>query len=393
MPFQVRGNDHFPPVQFHGELEAPPGFDALVTVGVSLSGPVALWSSRDGKAELHARYEQPPGGASFARTVPGTKPTVALAAYAGSDVVPATVVRTRALPVAHPHVDMLADGSFLVAGARCGWAESGPELNALAIDQNGRILRRGCLGDGIEHLQVSGDGTIWAGYFDEGVFGNMGWGGPGPQPLGAGGVAAWSPDFEKTWELDPAEGLVADCYALNVGTGEVLACPYTGFPVVRIQGHRPRPRDRAPRRSRGSQHALRPGEPTGPGKSADRRPAGQRRPQGVHRMATGPGGREHTGRRGETAARGGQRSPKAASRTFPSPGRARSRRSKAAVLPSSSATTGSGPATRSRPCSHQPGGPARRGCCGLRDATDCPSGEAVSAPPHGWRLRAPEDGP
>jgi hypothetical protein len=238
MPFQVRGNDHFPRVQFRGELEAPPGFDSLVTVGISLSGPIALWSTRDGEAELHARSEQPPGGASFPRTVPGTKPTVALAAYAGSGTVPATVVRTRALPVAHPHVDMLADGSFLVVGARCGWAKSGPELNALAIDQNGRIFRRGCLGDGIEHLQVSGDSTIWTGYFDEGVFGNMGWGGPGPEPLGAGGVAAWSPDFEKTWELDPAEGLVADCYALNVGTGAVLACPYTGFPVVRIQGRK-----------------------------------------------------------------------------------------------------------------------------------------------------------
>jgi hypothetical protein len=137
--------------------------------------------------------------------------------------------------VTHPHVDVLADGSFLVVGARCGWAESGPELNALAIDQNGRIFRRGCLGDGIAHLQVAGDGIIWAGYFDEGIFGNLGWGGRGPAPLGAGGIAAWSPDFEKTWELDPGEGLVADCYALNVGPGEVLACPYTDFPVVRIQ--------------------------------------------------------------------------------------------------------------------------------------------------------------
>ena len=128
-----------------------------------------------------------------------------------------------------------ADGSFLVVGARCSWSESGPELNALAIDQNGRILRRGCIGDGIEHLRVAGDGTIWAGYFDEGIFGNLGWGRPGPTPLGAGGIAAWSPDFEKTWELDPGEGLVADCYALNVGPGEVLACPYTDFPIVRIQ--------------------------------------------------------------------------------------------------------------------------------------------------------------
>jgi hypothetical protein len=137
--------------------------------------------------------------------------------------------------VAYPLVDVLADGSFLVVGTRCRWAESGPELNALVIGQDGRTLRRGCLGDGIQHLQVAGDGTIWAGYFDEGVFGNMGWGRPGPEPLGAGGIAAWSPDFEKTWELDPEEGLVADCYALNVGHGEVLACPYTDFPVVRIQ--------------------------------------------------------------------------------------------------------------------------------------------------------------
>jgi hypothetical protein len=235
MAIRVRGKDRFPRVQFHGELQAPSGFDSLVTVGISLNGPIAIWSSRDGEAELHARYEQPPGGASFPRTTPGTTPAAALAAYAGSDVVPTTVVQVRALPVAHPHVDVLADGSFLAVGAHCSWTQSGPEPNALAIDQNGRIFRRGCLGDGIAHLQVAGDGTIWAGYFDEGVFGNLGWGGPGPTPLGAGGIAAWSPDFEKIWELDPEEGLVADCYALNVGPGEVLACPYTDFPVVRIQ--------------------------------------------------------------------------------------------------------------------------------------------------------------
>ena len=164
----------------------------------------------------------------------------AIAAYAGSGVVPATVVQIGALPVAYPYVDVLADGSFLVVGTRCRWAESGPELNALAIDHNGQIFRRGCLGDGIAHLQVAEDGTIWAGYFDEGVFGNLGWGGPGPAPLGAGGIAAWSPDFEKIGELDPGEGLVSDCYALNVGSVEVLACPYTGFPVVRIQGQQER---------------------------------------------------------------------------------------------------------------------------------------------------------
>ena len=174
MAIRVRGKDRFPRVQFHGELQAPSGFDSLVTVGISLNGPIAIWSSRDGEAELRARYEQPPGGASFPRTAPSTAPAAALAAYAGEEVVPTTVVQVRALPVAHPHVDVLADGLFLVVGARCSWTESGPELNALAIDQSGRIFRRGCLGDGIAHLQVAGDGAIWTGYFDEGVFGNLG---------------------------------------------------------------------------------------------------------------------------------------------------------------------------------------------------------------------------
>jgi hypothetical protein len=119
MAIRVRGKDRFPRVQFHGELQAPSGFDSLVTVGLSLGGPVAIWSSRDGEAKLRARYEQPPGGASFPRTAPSTTAAAALAAYAGSEAVPMTVVQIRALPVAHPLVDVLADGSFLVVGARC----------------------------------------------------------------------------------------------------------------------------------------------------------------------------------------------------------------------------------------------------------------------------------
>ncbi len=168
-------------------------------------------------------------------TEPAVTPAVAIATYTDSTE-PTSVVVVRSMPVAHPLVDVLADASFLVAGARCGWKPSGPELNAMAIDENGTILRRGCLGDGIRHLQVGPDGTIWAGYFDEGVFGNFGWGGPGPgpTPLGAGGIAAWSPRFDKIWELDPQEGLIADCYTLNVSDDGVLSSPYTDFPVLRI---------------------------------------------------------------------------------------------------------------------------------------------------------------
>ena len=99
------------------------------------------------------------------------------------------------------------------------------------------MRRRGCLGDGLQHVVVAADGGIWAGYFDEGVFGNLGWGGPGPEPLGAAGIVRWSPELEKTWELDPRAGLVADCYALTVADdGTAWACTYTDFPLVRIAG-------------------------------------------------------------------------------------------------------------------------------------------------------------
>ncbi|MET9275934.1 hypothetical protein [Kribbella sp. NPDC003557] len=232
-----RSKDRQPRVRWRGALAPPSGFDSLVSVGVGVSGPVALWASAEGAPKLHERDEQP-GGASFPRTRPSAEPAVALAAYNDS-LTAATVAVIPALSVAYPHVQQFPDGAFLVVGARCSWTDSGPEQNAIVIGADGRIIRRGCLGDGLQHVQVAADGTIWAGYFDEGVFGNLGWGGPNsPDPLGAAGIVAWSRVFEKTWELDPDEGLVADCYALNVAPDAVWACTYTDFPVVRIaDGH------------------------------------------------------------------------------------------------------------------------------------------------------------
>lgn len=199
-----------------GRLLPPDELDHLVSVGVSIAGPVALWSSSDSQEELR---------------------DLALTAYDDAGAVRYSV-RLAELPVEYPLVDVLTDGSFLVVGARCQWRSSGPDLNALAIDQDGTITRRGCLGDGIEHVQVASDGTIWAGYFDEGVFGNYGWLDPGPDPLGSAGIVQWSPDFDKLWELDAREGIVADCYSLNVADDVVLSCPYTDFPVLRIAGGR-----------------------------------------------------------------------------------------------------------------------------------------------------------
>jgi hypothetical protein len=76
----------------------------------------------------------------------------------------------------------------------------------------------------------------WVGYFDEGVFGNYGWGGPGPEPIGAHGLVRFDERLERAWDYpyDTGFDAICDCYALNVSAETVWACYYTAFPVVRI---------------------------------------------------------------------------------------------------------------------------------------------------------------
>ena len=222
-----------PRVTLRGLLEPPGSFDSLVSVGVAFAGPLAMWASSEGRESLSEHDEQP-GWASFPKSRSSSEPAVALTAYVESSA-PVDTVTLASMPVAFPHIQRLANGSFLLVGSRCKWTTEGPELNALVVARDGTIEREGCLGDGLQHVQVARDGTIWTGYFDEGIFGNYGWGGvDGPTPLGAAGIAAWSPALTKTWELDPTQGLVSDCYALNVTSDFVWICPYTDFPVVRI---------------------------------------------------------------------------------------------------------------------------------------------------------------
>lgn len=226
-------------VRFSGALAAPEGFPALVTVGVGPDGAVALWAAAADAGRLYERDEDP-GAASFPRTRPATAPAVALAAYADDGSPPAVTV-VPALPVAFPLVQPWPDGGYLVVGARCFYRETGPEQNALVIGPDGSIRARGCLGDGIQHLLVDGAGTIWTGYFDEGVYGNFGWGGPGPTALGAAGIVRWSAELTKVWEFPQHEWTIDDCYTLNVaGPDEVWACAYSDFPVIMVNRGRVR---------------------------------------------------------------------------------------------------------------------------------------------------------
>lgn len=135
-----------------------------------------------------------------------------------------------------PKVQLLPDGRLLVVGMRSEWRDGAGENNAFVLDPDGSVEASGCLGDGIEHVKVAEDGTIWVGYFDEGIFGNLGWGmGDGPEPIGHRGLVQFSSAFELLWEFPRSDNPIDDCYAMNVIGDEVWACYYSDFDVVRVR--------------------------------------------------------------------------------------------------------------------------------------------------------------
>ncbi|HZM79949.1 MAG TPA: hypothetical protein VFC19_29805 [Candidatus Limnocylindrales bacterium] len=213
-------------LRHHGELTAPRAGDELVAVSVGPTGEaVALWSTAAGRVGL---YGQGFSGAAPAR----------IATY-WPDIGP--IIEVADLEVTFPTPAPLLDGQMLVVGARCRWYSSGPQRNAVVFDDVGARVAEGVFGDGIEHVYTTSTGQTWVGYFDEGVFGNLGWGGPGPTPIGAGGIVRFGGDLNPQWSF-PLDTSMADCYALNVTNHTVWACYYTGFPIAAIERDRIRHR-------------------------------------------------------------------------------------------------------------------------------------------------------
>jgi len=150
---------------------------------------------------------------------------------------PGEVLRTIALPpldVTFPRVDIFPNGTVLIVAPRCKWRGPGDcDLNGVIFDPETAQVSRILLGDGISSVYVDALGRIWVAYFDEGVFGNFGWGNPGPTPIGAGGLVCFSERGQKIWEY-PGDHGMADCYALNVSGSEAAMFFYTDFPLCRI---------------------------------------------------------------------------------------------------------------------------------------------------------------
>lgn len=142
------------------------------------------------------------------------------------------------LTVAHPKVQPLPRGEVLLVGARCRRFPDGTaERNGYIYGPDGILRRTLILGDGIQDVQVDSRGAVWVSYFDEGIFGNFGWGmGQDSTPIGHAGLVRFDGNGIKLWEYEPSGemGHMADCYALNVSGNEAWACYYTDFPLVRV---------------------------------------------------------------------------------------------------------------------------------------------------------------
>lgn len=138
--------------------------------------------------------------------------------------------------IEHPNVDRMPDGRWLVAGSRA----SNGEKNGAIYTADGRKEREIHLGDGIETMLCAPDGTIWVGYFDEGVFG-----GPnkdGRWPISCGGIVQFDETGRVLWSFNDGvrdDRAIADVYALTLSANDPWTCYYTDFPITRIHDGRP----------------------------------------------------------------------------------------------------------------------------------------------------------
>ena len=221
-------------VALHAVLTPEGVEDELVATSVGPNGEaIALWATV-ASAEAMRSHTVSPGFASFPD--PRTERPVAARVMVYHPSLESNVA-ISGLEIAFPKVQPLPGGQTLIVGARCRWHAGGPERNAIVVDADGRLAADGTLGDGIEEVLATPSGRIWVGYFDEGVFGNFGWGGPGPEPIGSPGIVCFAPDLVTAWRYpyDADGGSIADAYSLNVDGETAWSSYYTDFPIVRIE--------------------------------------------------------------------------------------------------------------------------------------------------------------
>ena len=222
------------PLRAPVRLSAPEGYRAVSTAIGTHGEAIRLYVPARAADAVFGTHEQT-GWAIFPKT--HTEQSYP----AKISITTAEVATLRELPpqaATYPLVQTLPGDNFLVVASRCRrWSDGTHELNASVYRLDGSLETQFCLGDGIEHVQADSAGRLWVGYFDEGIFGNFGWGtNADTPPIGVAGLVCFDSHGKKLWEFEEPQGFdsIADCYALNVADGEVWACYYDEFPVVRL---------------------------------------------------------------------------------------------------------------------------------------------------------------
>ena len=145
-----------------------------------------------------------------------------------------TTVEFGPTDIALDKIGRLSDGRFVVVGARCALREGGADENLLLVSKTGQIESSFTAGDGISDVIVDATDHVWLGYFDEGVFGNLGWGRPGTQePLGACGVRVLNASGDEVWthaNTDPF--FIADVYAMASVEDGIAVSAYGANDIV-----------------------------------------------------------------------------------------------------------------------------------------------------------------
>jgi hypothetical protein len=221
----------------HGRLAATDDDDVLVSVSVGPGGEaVALWTAPSDHEALTSVTTQP-GWATFPDARAAHPASARITVHSPDGV---RGVRIAAMPLAHVTAQPLPDSRILAVAARCRWRPDGPDRNAIVYDADGAPVSEHTFGDGIEDVFTTPSGRTWVAYFDEGVYGNYGWGGPGAEPLGSCGLVRFGPAGEPDWRFSPQGDLpsIDDCYALNVSGETAWACYYSDFPLVRVRDGR-----------------------------------------------------------------------------------------------------------------------------------------------------------
>lgn len=207
--------------------------ERMVACNVDAAGrPVVLATERP---DLAVARVVAPNGVAFPATRPAEPCPAAVYVHDGGwQRIP--IVR---LPAANGSIELLPDDEILLVGSRCAAYGDGTfDDNAFVYGLDGSCRAAFCLGDGISQLAADRAGTVWTAYFDEGVFGNYGWGGDGaPKPLGAAGLVRWSARGERLWKFRATGAVesIIDCSQINVADEAVWISYYAFHHLVEIR--------------------------------------------------------------------------------------------------------------------------------------------------------------